>query len=65
MAELKGIFMEIIIAPEYTEDALRRLRKRKNLRILRMPVVPPEGLQLRSIQGGILVRSRTWQWKGL
>ncbi len=56
MAELKGIFMEIIIAPEYTEDALRRLRKRKNLRILRMPVVPPEGLQLRSIQGGILVQ---------
>lgn len=56
VAELKGVFMEIIIAPEYTEDALRRLRKRKNLRILRMPVVPPEGLQLRSIQGGILVQ---------
>lgn len=54
--KLKGIFLEIIIAPGYCEDALKRLQKRKNLRILEMAMEADELLQLRSIQGGILVQ---------
>ncbi len=54
--ELKGIFLEIIIAPEFDEDALSRLQKRKNLRILRMPIAADSALLLRSIWGGLLVQ---------
>lgn len=54
--ELKGIFLEIIIAPEFDEDALFRLQKRKNLRILRVPIAADNALLLRSIWGGLLVQ---------
>ncbi len=54
--ELKGIFLEIVIAPEFDDDALVRLRKRKNLRILRMPIAADNKLLLRSIWGGLLVQ---------
>ncbi|MCK5133135.1 MAG: bifunctional phosphoribosylaminoimidazolecarboxamide formyltransferase/IMP cyclohydrolase [Candidatus Sabulitectum sp.] len=54
--ELKGIFLEIVIAPEFDEDALARLQKRKNLRILRMPIAADSALLLRSIWGGLLVQ---------
>ncbi len=54
--KLKGIFLEIVIAPEFSEDALARLQKRKNLRILRMPIATDKALLLRSIWGGLLVQ---------
>jgi phosphoribosylaminoimidazolecarboxamide formyltransferase/IMP cyclohydrolase len=54
--ELKDIFLEIVIAPEFHEDALERLRKRKNLRILRMPLAPDTSPGLRSIWGALLVQ---------
>ncbi len=54
--ELKGIFLEIVIAPEFEEDALARLRKRKNLRILKMPIAADKAMLLRSIWGGLLVQ---------
>ena len=54
--ELKGIFLEIVIAPEFDDDALARLQKRKNLRILRMPIANDSALLQRSIFGGMLVQ---------
>jgi len=56
VAVLKGIFLEIIIAPSYTEDALKKLQKKKNLRIIRMTPEADHSLQLRSIHGGLLVQ---------
>ncbi len=56
MAALKGIFLEIIIAPSFTEEALKKLQKRKNLRIIKMTPSPDDSLQLRSIHGGLLVQ---------
>ena len=56
VTSLKGIFLEIIIAPGFSEDALVRLKKRKNLRILRMEIEKDTALQLRSISGGILTQ---------
>ncbi|MFO8184664.1 MAG: bifunctional phosphoribosylaminoimidazolecarboxamide formyltransferase/IMP cyclohydrolase [Candidatus Aegiribacteria sp.] len=53
-AELKGLFLEIVMAPAFEPDALERLRKRKNLRILRMPSWSADGLRVRSIWGGLL-----------
>lgn len=51
-------FVEIIIAPEFSEEALALLGKKKNLRLLEVPVknsVTGEKLY-RSISGGILVQ---------
>jgi phosphoribosylaminoimidazolecarboxamide formyltransferase/IMP cyclohydrolase len=58
---LAARFVEVIIAPGYDEEALRRLRTKKNLRLLRLhapfaPAVP--GLSLRQIGGGMLVQDR-------
>lgn len=54
VAELKGLFLEIVLAPEFEEDALERLRKRRKLRILKMPPGPDTARQTRSIWGGLL-----------
>jgi phosphoribosylaminoimidazolecarboxamide formyltransferase / IMP cyclohydrolase len=56
VAELKGLFLEIVMAPGFDDDALARLRKRKNLRILRMPQGFHSSLQSRSIWGGLLLQ---------
>ncbi len=54
VARLKGIFLEIVMAPSFDEDALLRLQKRKKLRILRIPDGIEGGRQVRSIRGGLL-----------
>ncbi|MCE4565427.1 bifunctional phosphoribosylaminoimidazolecarboxamide formyltransferase/IMP cyclohydrolase [Maribellus sp. CM-23] len=51
-------FVEILIAPAYTDEALEVLGKKKNLRVLVTPIreaVPGEKLY-RSISGGMLVQ---------
>lgn len=51
-------FVEIIIAPEFTTDALEVFGKKKNLRLLEIPVKPEiTGEKLyRSISGGMLIQ---------
>jgi phosphoribosylaminoimidazolecarboxamide formyltransferase/IMP cyclohydrolase len=58
--ELADLFLEIVLAPEYSDDALGILRTKKNLRILRVtPAVPAQGeLSLREVRGGMLVQDR-------
>ncbi len=63
MAEcLKGRFVEVLIAPDYDEDALSWLQqKSKDLRILRTrhPIqAPAPGQAIRQIGGGLLVQDR-------
>jgi phosphoribosylaminoimidazolecarboxamide formyltransferase/IMP cyclohydrolase len=55
MAEL---FLEIIVAPDYTEDALAVLRKRKDLRVIKAPLVPQDPYETVSVDGGLLVQER-------
>ncbi|MEN8208196.1 MAG: bifunctional phosphoribosylaminoimidazolecarboxamide formyltransferase/IMP cyclohydrolase, partial [Candidatus Fermentibacteria bacterium] len=57
VARLKGIFLEIVMAPAFDEDALLRLQKRKKLRILRMPHGAEKERQVRSINGGLLFQA--------
>jgi len=40
VAAMKGMRYDVIVAPDYEEAALERLRKRRDLRILRMPEGP-------------------------
>jgi phosphoribosylaminoimidazolecarboxamide formyltransferase/IMP cyclohydrolase len=54
---LTETFTEVVIAPDYTDDALIALREKKNLRILR--AAPPHGgaVTMRSIDGAMLVQT--------
>lgn len=54
--KLKGVFLELVLAPGFEPAALERLRTRKKLRVLGMPPGRETGLQIRSIWGGLLVQ---------
>jgi len=49
-------FMEVIIAPDYEDDALEILRAKKNLRVLSMPQANSTGWRLRTVEGGFIVQ---------
>ncbi|KUG03672.1 imp cyclohydrolase / phosphoribosylaminoimidazolecarboxamide formyltransferase [hydrocarbon metagenome] len=51
-----GPFMEAIIAPGYDEAALAVLQKKKNLRLLELPINYGEGLQLKTVEGGFVLQ---------
>jgi phosphoribosylaminoimidazolecarboxamide formyltransferase/IMP cyclohydrolase len=53
------IFTEVVIAPDYDEAALKALRAKKNLRVLRAGEPQRvEGLEYKKITGGMLVQTR-------
>ncbi|MGI6161706.1 MAG: bifunctional phosphoribosylaminoimidazolecarboxamide formyltransferase/IMP cyclohydrolase [Christensenellales bacterium] len=56
-AKMAEIFLEIIIAPDYTQEALDILRKKPNLRVLRLPLenLAPK-LDIKRVAGGLLVQ---------
>ena len=57
---MKGVFYEIVIAPDYEDAALKELRKRKNLRVLKVAPLKAKGadtLWFRPISGGLLVNT--------
>ncbi|HEY2932381.1 MAG TPA: bifunctional phosphoribosylaminoimidazolecarboxamide formyltransferase/IMP cyclohydrolase [Acidobacteriota bacterium] len=55
--ELAKLFVEAIIAPGYSQEALRILSAKKNLRLMRLePFQPAGGWDIRSIQGGLLLQ---------
>lgn len=59
--EIAKIFTEVIIAPDADEDAIVRLAKKKNLRLLLtggLPNPTAEGLTYKTVAGGFLVQSR-------
>ena len=58
MAEtVKGIFTEVIIAPDYEPAALELLQTKKNLRILRLPAGYRRAeSEFKQISGGVLVQ---------
>ncbi|WP_027479345.1 bifunctional phosphoribosylaminoimidazolecarboxamide formyltransferase/IMP cyclohydrolase [Gryllotalpicola ginsengisoli] len=58
MAEtVKGIFTEVIIAPDYEPAALELLQAKKNLRILRLPAGYGRApYEYKQISGGVLVQ---------
>ena len=57
--EMNKIFLEIIIAPDYTPDALQVLQKKKNLRVLQLDTSKPntDRYQFTSVNGGLLVQN--------
>ena len=55
-AEIAKTFIEAIAAPDYTEDALRILEQKKNLRLLKVLGGPAENV-VKSISGGFLAQT--------
>ena len=59
--EMAEVFLEVIIAPGFTEDALEMFSKKKNLRLIQEPHTEPgsnhgRGLNIKKVQGGILIQ---------
>jgi phosphoribosylaminoimidazolecarboxamide formyltransferase / IMP cyclohydrolase len=63
---MRGLLVEAIVAPEFTEEALAGLQRRDNLRLLALPelgILSPAAYELRSVMGGLLLQARdaqTW-----
>jgi phosphoribosylaminoimidazolecarboxamide formyltransferase / IMP cyclohydrolase len=60
--QLNKLFLEVIIAPDYTKDALALFSQKKNLRLLCLPglekPVERKGMVFRSVVGGFLSQER-------
>jgi phosphoribosylaminoimidazolecarboxamide formyltransferase/IMP cyclohydrolase len=58
--EMVKIFLEIIIAPDYTDEALKVLQSKKNLRIMRLPNITARikdtAVDIKKPLGGLLVQ---------
>ncbi len=59
--EMKEIFLEVIVAPSFEEEALELLKQKKNLRLLELPsisVKQKEGsYDIKKINGGVIVQT--------
>ena len=56
--ELTSMFLEVVAAPSYTEEALEVLGSKKNLRVLRIDALGSEsgGYDIKHVRGGALVQ---------
>ncbi|KAI4453282.1 bifunctional purine biosynthesis protein purh [Holotrichia oblita] len=59
--EINKIFVEIILAPSFTDGALEILKKKKNIRILMLENMkqkqPKDALDFKKVSGGLLVQN--------
>ncbi len=59
--EISAIFTEVVIAPEYSEGALKLLSAKKDLRLLQVPFTKgysQQGFEMKKVVGGMLVQER-------
>lgn len=56
--KLSEIFLEIVIAPKFTDEALEVLTKKKNIRLLELDTLQQdhESLAYKQVEGGLLVQ---------
>jgi phosphoribosylaminoimidazolecarboxamide formyltransferase/IMP cyclohydrolase len=61
MAEqVAAVFTEVVVAPDYEPEALEILRRKKAVRLLRLPegIEGPAEIEFRAVSGGILIQTR-------
>ncbi len=60
--ELLEVFLEVVLAPGFDDDALAKLKAKKNLRLLAVPGIEDidgrQGHTVRSVTGGLLWQDR-------
>ncbi len=58
-AAMADLFLEVVVAPSFHEEALRVFAAKKNLRVVELPVSHGEpGLDYKCVRGGFLVQDR-------
>jgi phosphoribosylaminoimidazolecarboxamide formyltransferase/IMP cyclohydrolase len=57
---MANIFLEIVVAPGFDAPALEILKRKKNLRLIELPVARPDARELdyKRVRGGMLVQTR-------
>ncbi|MDR2783381.1 MAG: bifunctional phosphoribosylaminoimidazolecarboxamide formyltransferase/IMP cyclohydrolase [Treponema sp.] len=55
--KLNDLFLEIVVAPDFDEEALAVLKQKKNVRIMKAPLAPRQKQEFVSVDGGILIQS--------
>ena len=56
---LSELFMEVVVAPTFHDDALDILRRKKNLRIIELPLPDSSAsFEVKQVRGGLLVQDR-------
>ncbi len=57
---LKEVFVESVVAPGYSPEALAILRSKDGLRVLQLgaPVISPHEVELHSVSGGVLLEAK-------
>ena len=56
--QVAEIFTEVVVAPEYDEDALEVLRGKKGIRLLQCEPAERGGIEMRPVSGGVLLQAR-------
>ncbi len=59
--EISKIFLEIVIAPSFSAEALEIIEKKKNIRILELPAISerdPFAYDMKKVSGGLLVQEK-------
>lgn len=58
--QIHKIFIEIVVAPDFTDDALAILKQKQNIRLLKLPAimeaVPSNCYDMKKVVGGLLVQ---------
>jgi len=60
--QMSKVFLEVVIAPDYSEDALVEFKKKKNLRVIRNPNISVpihkdgKTIDVKKVLGGVLVQ---------
>src|SRR5207247_3542244 len=58
-AAMRDLFVEVVVAPAFPDDALAVLREKKGLRVIRLaPDLDAPGWDFKRIRGGFLVPER-------
>src|SRR5438270_13658916 len=56
---MRDLFVEVVVAPAFADDALSVFRDKKNLRVVRVPAGDAAGWDYKRIRGGFLVQERS------
>ena len=58
--EMEAVFLEVVVAPSFTPEALEVFKKKKNLRVLKLPRISEKdaAVEIKKVSGGILVQER-------
>ena len=56
---MRELFVEVVIAPAFADDALAVFREKKNLRVIKLATGEPAGWDWKRIRGGFLAQERS------